>query len=367
MSVAKRKLAVASHILQIPPYTPGKPEDELVREFGLSRIVLMASNENFLGPSSLAISAMKRAVEKTNRYPDDGGVRLKQALSAKLKVPAGQIILGNGSTDLIELIVRTFVQPGQNCVTADHTFPMFRNAAAAVNAECIQVPVCRFQYDLERILHSLNPQTRILYIANPNNPTGTMIERSDLETFLREVPDDVLVIHDEAYCEYVTSPAYPDGVELLSRYPNLVALRTFSKIHGLAGIRIGYGISSEEVIATLNRIRAPFNTNSVSQAAGVAALQDQEHVKVSCETNFTERTLLEAELSKRDIEFVPSVANFVLLNIPASKRVYEGLLRTGHVVRWMKTFNNHEGIRVTIAGREENASFLAALDSMLIP
>lgn len=367
MSIAKKKFAVASHILQIPPYTPGKPEDELVREFGLSRIVLMASNENSLGPSSLAIAAMKRAVEKTHRYPDDGGFHLKHALSSKLNAPPGQIVLGNGSTDLIELIVRAFLQPGQNCVTADHTFPMFRNAAAAVNAECIQVPMRRFHHDLDRILHSMNKHTRILYIANPNNPTGTMIGRGDLETFLGQVPPDVLVVHDEAYCEYVSSPNYQSGVELLSRYPNLIALRTFSKIHGLAGIRIGYGISSEEVIATLNRIRSPFNTNSVSQAAGIAALQDQDHVKFSCQTNFAERNFLEAELSSRGIEFVPSVANFVLLNIPAGKRIFDGLLRTGHVVRWMKTFNNHEGIRVTVGRHEENASFLAALDSLLIP
>ena len=365
MSTTGFRFGVASHILQIDPYKPGKPEDELARELGLSRVFKMASNENCLGPSPLAVEAMKAAVEKTHRYPDGSGYALRQELSRKLKMPFPQIIPGNGSTDLVEIIAHTYLQPGDNCITADQTFVMYRIAAISVNAKCITIPVRNFSYDLDAMLGAINSRTRVIYIANPNNPTGTMIPRREFEAFLREVPPDVLVIHDEAYCEYVERTDYPNGLEYIDKHPNLVVLRTFSKIYGLAGIRIGYGISCEEIILNLNRVRSPFNTSSVAQAAAIAAINDNEHIRRSREHNRTERKFLETELLARNIPYVPSVTNFVLLNVPDCMRIYDALLHHGVIVRPMKSFNNQEGIRVTVGRHEENVAFLAALEKVL--
>lgn len=365
MSTTSYRFGVAPHILQIDPYKPGKPEDELVREMGLSRVIKMASNENCLGPSPLAVAAMKDALEKSHRYPDGSGFYLRQALSRKLNVPFSQIIPGNGSTDLVECLARTYLQPGDNSITADQTFVMYRIATLGVNAECITVPVKNFSYDLDGMLRAINERTRIIYIANPNNPTGTMIPRREFEAFLREVPPDVLVVHDEAYCEYVERDDYPNGLEYVEKHPNLVVLRTFSKIYGLAGIRIGYGVSCEEVILNLNRLRSPFNTSSLAQAAAIAALNDTEHLQRSREHNRSERKFLETELLARNIPYVPSVTNFVLLNVPDCMRIYDALLHHGLIARPMKSFNNQEGIRVTVGRHDENVAFIGALEKVL--
>jgi histidinol-phosphate aminotransferase len=364
MSTIETRFAVAPHILQIDPYKPGKSEDELIRELGLPKVYKMASNENCLGPSSLALDAMKTAAEKTHRYPDGSGYLLRKKLSTHLNVPMEQIILGNGSTDLVETIARAYLQPGDNTITADQTFVMYRIATIAVNGECRMIPVRQFSYDLEGILRAIDSRTRVIYIANPNNPTGTMLGSREFENFLREVPPDVLVVHDEAYREYVDGD-YPDSVDAARRNANLVLLRTFSKIYGLAGIRIGYGVSCEEIILNLNRLRSPFNTNSIAQAAAIAALDDTEHLRRSREHNRVERRFLETELKARHVPFVPSVTNFLLLTVPGCMRIYQAMLQQGIIARPMKSFNNQEGIRVTVGRHEENTAFLAALENAL--
>lgn len=365
MSTTIYRFGVAPHILQIDPYKPGKPEDELARELGLSRVFKMASNENCLGPSPMALEAIGKMLSKSHRYPDGSGYAFRRALSEKLNTPFAQIIPGNGSTDLVETIARTYLQPGDNTITADQTFVMYRIATIGADGKCITIPVREFSYDLSGILKAINERTRIIYIANPNNPTGTMIPKREFEAFLREVPPDVLVVHDEAYREYVERDDYPNGLDYLPNYPNLVVLRTFSKIYGLAGIRIGYGVSCEEVILNLNRLRSPFNTSSIAQAAAIAALDDEQHVTRSREHNRIERRFLETELKARNIPYVPSVTNFVLLNVPGCMQIYQAMLQHGVIVRPMKSFNNQEGIRVTIGTHEENVAFLRALEKSM--
>src|SRR5262245_36356415 len=242
------RLNVPSNILKIEPYLPGKPEEELMRELGLTHVIKMASNENCFGPSPAAMEAMKAALERVHRYPDGNGFYLKKALSEKLGVQSERIILGNGSTDLIEIIARTYLEAGSNTVTADQTFLMYRVVTVGMNAECKTVPLRDFTFNLPAILNAIDDHTKLVYIANPNNPTGTIVKRNDLESFLKQVSSKVLVVLDEAYFNYVDDQDYASGLEFLDQYENIIVLRTFSKIHGLAGIRIGYAIACDEII-----------------------------------------------------------------------------------------------------------------------
>jgi len=243
-----------------------------MRELGLHTVIKLASNENSLGPSPLAMKAIQEAAQRTNRYPDGSGYYLRQALSKKWNVSPSRIMLGNGSTDLVEIIARTYLQPQLNSITAKQTFLMYRLATLSMNATCIEIANRDYAYDLAGMLEAINGNTRIIFIANPNNPTGMMINKSEMESFLGNLPSRVLVVLDEAYFEYIERDDFPNGLEYLGQYSNLIVLRTFSKVYGLAGIRIGYAIASEDVIAQLNRIRSPFNTSVVAQAAGLAAL-----------------------------------------------------------------------------------------------
>ena len=365
MTTAGSRFIVPSNILKIEPYLPGKPEEELMRELGLNHVIKMASNENCFGPSPSAMEAMKTAVERVHRYPDGNGYYLRKALSEKLGVAFEHIILGNGSADLIEMIARTYLEPGSNTITADQTFLMYRNATLGMNAECKTITLQDFTFDLKAILKAVDARTRLIYIANPNNPTGTIVKRRVMESFLKQVPSGILVVLDEAYFDYVEDPEYASGLEFLDRYKNLIVLRTFSKIHGLAGIRIGYGIMCDEIIVNLNRIRAPFNTNSVAQAAALAALTDTDHIRLSRETNHLQREWLQDKLGALNVPFVPSVTNFVLLPLRDSERIFKELLIRGIIVRSMRSLSCDDGLRVTIGKPEENQAFLDSLQSIL--
>lgn len=364
MKTANR-FTVSPNIQQIQPYVPGKPEAELIRELGLTRVIKLASNENALGPSPAAVKAMSEMADKTNRYPDGGGYYLRQALSKKLNVPFSCLILGNGSTDLIELIARTYLEPHHNTIVADHTFLMYRIATLSMNAKCITVPVKNHVLDLDAMLKSVNDNTRILFVANPNNPTGTMIRKSEMTSFIRRVPPEVLIVLDEAYIDFVVDPEFPDGIQYLNKFPNVIVLRTFSKIYGLAGIRMGYGIAAEEIVENLNRLRSPFNTNVLAQAAAMAALEDQEHVEKSRNLIQEERAFLEKALNEMNIPFIPSVTNFIYLPLQDAVALYEKLLHEGVIVRPMQSFNLQEGLRVTIGTHDENVAFLQAMHKVL--
>lgn len=359
--MADYRFPIPPNILQIEPYKPGKPEEELMRELKLDRVIKLASNENCLGPSPMALQAMQQAALKSHRYPDGSGYYLRRALAKKLGVDFSQIILGNGSTDLVNIVARTYLESGDNTVTADQTFLMYKIATLTMNATCIAVPLRNYKCDLEAMAKAANSRTKIIYLANPNNPTGTMVTKSELENFLSIVPSGVLIVLDEAYFDYVEESDYPDGILFSKKFPNLIVLRTFSKVYGLAGIRIGYGIACAEIIENLNRVRSPFNTNLLAQSGALAALQDHEHVKNSRNSNREERRFLEEGLSRLGVPFVPSVANFILLPIEHATKIYEALLQQGIIVRPMNSFHLQEGLRVTIGRHEENVAFLDAL------
>ncbi len=365
MTENNSRLNVPSNILKIEPYLPGKPEEELMRELGLTHVIKMASNENCFGPSPAALEVMKTSLEKVHRYPDGNGYYLKKALSEKLGIQSGKIILGNGSTDLIEIIARTYLEPTSNTVTADQTFLMYRMVTVGMNAECKTVPLRDFTFDLPAILKAIDDHTLLVYIANPNNPTGTILKRNALESFLKQVPPRVLVVLDEAYFDYVEDPDYASGLEFLGQFENIIVLRTFSKIHGLAGIRIGYAIATEEIIKNLNRIRPPFNTSSVAQAAAIAALSDGNFINFSRQTNRVQRELLQNKLRELNIPFVPSATNFVLIPLPDAERIFKELLVRGIIVRSMRSLNCDDGLRVTIGKPEENQAFLEAFKIIL--
>jgi len=355
-------MPVPEHIRTIVPYSPGKPLDELERELGISGSIKLASNENPLGPSPRAVAAVKKTVADVNRYPDGSGYHLTQALAKKYGVEPSRIILGNGSNELIELSVRAFVQPGDQVVSADPSFVVYRMVTQAAGGANVVVPCREGRHDLDAMAERITPRTRIVFIANPNNPTGCMNTAAELDRFLGRVPDHVLVAMDEAYCEYVTHADYPDTLEQLGQGKNLLVLRTFSKIHGLAGLRIGYGIAAPEVVGTMNRVRQPFNTNALAQAGALAALGDYKHVEKSIAMNNEGKKFLCQSFERLNVTYLPTEANFVYFETQRDGReLYDALLRTGVIIRPM----GERHLRVTIGLPEENQRFITELEKIL--
>jgi len=359
-------IKVPDNIARIQPYVPGKPVEEVERELGLPDTVKLASNENPLGPSPLAVEAVRRETTGVNRYPDGSGYYLRQRLSALHGVPMDQIMLGNGSTELVEIFSRTFLGADGNAVMADQAFIMYRLAVLAVNGNAVLVPLSRMRHDLEAMAAHVDASTRLVFIANPNNPTGTYVTHEEVARLLERIPDDVLLVLDEAYREYVEAPDYPDSLRLLQTGRRVAILRTFSKIHGLAGLRLGYALTTPDVRAAAEKVRSPFNTSSVAQAAGLAALDDEAHVASSREHNTRELAYLQERLAARGVRFVPSVANFVLVDTGLDgDEVFSRLLHDGVIVRPMRAYNLPTCIRVSVGLRDENDRFLAALDRAL--
>jgi histidinol-phosphate aminotransferase len=355
-------IPVSENIKSISPYVPGKPIEELERELGISGSIKLASNENPLGPSPRAVNAIRKVLEGLNRYPDGSGFYLSQALAKQLDADINGIILGNGSNELIELAVRTFVQPGDEVVSADPSFVVYKmitQAAAGVN---VVVPCRDLRHDLDAMAERITPKTRLVFVANPNNPTGTMNTKTEMDHFLARVPDHVLVCVDEAYFEYVTRADYPDTLDYLREGRNVLALRTFSKIYGLAGLRIGYGISRPEIAETMNKVRQPFNTNSLGQVGALAALSDRKHVEKSVNLNNEGKQFLYKEFDRLGVTYVPTETNFILFESKrGSKELYDALLKKGVIIRPM----GPERLRVTIGLSEENKRFVAELETAL--
>ena len=355
-------IPVSENIKSISPYVPGKPIEELERELGISGSIKLASNENPLGPSPKAVTAIKRAVEGLNRYPDGSGFYLSQALAKQLGVDLAQVILGNGSNELIELAVRTFVQPGDEVVSADPSFVVYKMITQAAGGTNVIVPCRDLTHDLDAMAEALSPRTRLVFIANPNNPTGTMNTKTEMDRFMAKVPGHVLVCVDEAYFEYVTRADYPDSLDYLREGRNVLAFRTFSKIYGLAGLRIGYGITLPEVAELMNKVRQPFNTNTLAQAGALAALADRKHVKKSVTMNNEGKQLLYREFERLGITYVPTEANFILFETKLdSRELYASLLKKGVIIRPM----GPQRLRVTIGLPEENKRFAAELEAAL--
>ncbi|HXN73069.1 MAG TPA: histidinol-phosphate transaminase [Candidatus Acidoferrales bacterium] len=352
---------VPPYICELAPYVPGKPIDEVERELNM-HVIKLASNENPLGPSPLAVAAAQKALAGSNRYPDGSGFHLREALVKKHGVSVENIILGGGSTELIDLSARIALVPGDFGVTSYGSFPLYYIAIRATGASYLDIPMRDYHFDLQAIARDLPEEAKLIFLANPNNPTGTMFNADDLDAFLARVPDHMLVVLDEAYCDYVDDPNYSRSVDLVRGGRNLLVLRTFSKVYGLAGLRIGYGIGPAALLAEMNKIRGPFNTSGVAQAAGLAALGDSEHVHRSLESNRAGLKQLAAGLENLGIKFVPSVANFILVIIGTdAEPLVEELLKHGVIVRPMRWMGFPMAIRVTVGTHEENEKFLHAL------
>ena len=359
---------VPSYVASLTPYVPGKPIEEVERELGISGVAKLASNENALGPSPLALAAAREAAAKVHLYPDGSAYLLRQALAARLGVAFEEVFVGNGSNELIELMVRTFTCDGEEVLTSAGSFVAYRLAAQAHGRAFVEAPMrARFHYDLDALRARIGPRTKLIFLANPDNPTGTWFTQAELVPFLEAVPATTLVVLDEAYVEFVEAPGFPDALALRRRFPNLVVLRTFSKIYGLAGLRLGYGVARAELVGFLDRVRAPFNTSLVAQAAGLAALGDEEHVARSRALVREERPRLAAALAALGATVVPSQGNFVLADFPGTngKEVFDALLREGVVVRPVAGYGFPSAQRVTCGLRQENERVLAALAKVL--
>jgi len=353
---------VSENIKSISPYVPGKPVEELERELGISGSIKLASNENPLGPSPKAVAAIRKALEGLNRYPDGSGFYLSQALAKTYGVDIAQVILGNGSNELIELAVRTFVQPGDEVISADPSFVVYKMITQAAGGMNVIVPCKDMRHDLDAMAERITAKTKLVFIANPNNPTGTMNTKAEMDRFMAKVPDHVVVAVDEAYYEYVTRADYPDGLDYLRDGRNILSLRTFSKIYGLAGLRIGYGITTAEIAELMNKVRQPFNTNSLAQAGALAALADRKHVEKSVTLNNEGKQLLYREFDRMGIPYIPSETNFIMFETQFDgKDVYAGLLKTGVIIRPM----GPKKLRVTIGLPEENTRFVAELEKIV--
>jgi len=353
-------------ILHVPVYQPGKPIDDVKREFGLSEVIKLASNENPFGCSSYAKEAIKDQLDSLAIYPDGASLSLRWELADFLQVDPNQLIFGNGSDEVVLMISRAYLGEGTNTVMATPTFPQYRSNAIIDGAELIEVPLKNGVHDLEAMAAAINEQTRVVWVCNPNNPSGTIVTATELETFLQKVPPHVLVVLDEAYYEYVVDDAYPQTVPMLQQYPNLIILRTFSKIYGLAALRIGYGIAAVEIIDHLNHVREPFNTSSLAQAAARAALKDQAFVQKCRELNREGLKQLTDQFDEWGLDYYPSQTNFVLVNLKQdSDEVFRKLLSQGIIVRSGKALGFPGYQRITVGSAEQNAKILQALQEIV--
>ncbi|NLC01937.1 MAG: histidinol-phosphate transaminase [Pseudomonas formosensis] len=355
-------------VQKLSPYVPGKPVEELAREFGLdpASIVKLASNENPLGPAPSVLQAVQRALPELTRYPDGNGFTLKQALSERFGFELSRITLGNGSNDVLELIGRAFAMPGVEVVFSQHAFAVYPIVTQAVGATAVQVPARNWGHDLPAMAAAITPATRLVFIANPNNPTGTWFERAEFEAFMASVPEHVLVVLDEAYTEYVEPGEALNGFDYIERYPNLIVCRTLSKAYGLAALRVGYCISHPQVADVLNRVRQPFNVNSLALAAAVAALADESYLVESRQLNRDGMRQLEQGLNELGLQWIPSRGNFIAVDLGRDAGpVYQGLLRAGVIVRPVAGYEMPNHLRVSIGLREENQRFLEALAGVL--
>ncbi len=355
---------VPEHIRAIQPYKPGKPVEEVERELGISAIKL-ASNENPWGPSPKAVAAVREYLEDAGRYPEDTGFYLRRRLAEKHGVDMNDIIVGAGSSEILAMAFHSLIGPGDEVLTSEGSFVLYYLLTQGMGGRLVAMPLRDYRFDLDAMSERIGEKTRLILIANPNNPTGTMVGRSEVGRFMEKVPEHALVVFDEAYFEYVQDDDYPDSFEYLSSGRGVLILRTFSKAYGLAGFRVGYGIGQPDVVEILHKVRPPFNTPSVAQVAALAASDDQDHVRRSVGENRKELDFLAAEFEARNMPAVGSVANFVLVDvgIPAGE-AFERLMRLGVIVRPMHGAGFPTMVRVSVGTHDENEQFLSALDQV---
>jgi histidinol-phosphate aminotransferase len=354
------------HILGIAPYEPGKPIEELERELGIAHPIKLASNENPLAPSDRVQKAITAALASLNRYPDGSGFYLRQALAKRHGVSQDQVILGNGSNELIELLVRTFLKPGDEAVVPHPSFPFYPMIVQAAGGIRVMVMLKDHRLDLDAMARAITPLTKMVFIANPNNPTATIVTASEVEHFMSRLPPRTIVIFDEAYTEFSQGPDFPDTLGLVKEGRKVVVLRTFSKATSLAGLRVGYGVADADAVALMNRIRQPFNVNSLAQVAALAALDDEAHVLECVRMIEGGRHYLYDEFKRLGIAYVPSRANFILVDVGRSASdIYQKLLHEGVIVRPLTSFGMETALRVTVGTPEENRKLIKALRRVL--
>ena len=353
-------------ITELSPYQPGKPIEELERELGISDIVKLASNENPLGPSKTVTDGISDQLAELARYPDGSAYLLKNKLHEKLGIDPARITVGNGSNDVLELVARVFLGPGLEAIVSEHSFVVYPLATKSLGADLTVIPAKDFGQDLVATSGAIHENTRVVFIANPNNPTGTWIDRDTLTAFLDRVPSETLVVLDEAYAEYVEEPDYPNGLELVDQYDNLIVTRTFSKAYGLAGLRIGYSVSHPDIADLMNRVRQPFNVNLMSLAAALIALDDDEYLNQSVRLNAEGMKQLIDACSQMGLDYIPSVGNFLTIDFGRDAMpIYDALLHEGVIVRPIGVYGMPNHLRVTVGLPEENARFIDALQKVL--
>jgi len=360
---------VRKNILNFQPYIPGKPIDDVKREFNLKKVVKLASNENPLGPSPKAVSAIKKVLNKINIYPDGYCFELRKKVAATYNVGENQIIFGNGTDEIIELIGKTFLNPEDEIIVSEHAFIRYKMAGHLMGCKVIEVPMKNYKHDLNGMADAVTEKTKIIFIANPNNPTGTYNTKDEFENYFSGLLATCylpLTFIDEAYAEYVAEKDYPLGIDWLKKGLNVMFSRTFSKVYGLAGLRIGYGVASSAIMSYIERIRPPFNVSSVAQSGAIAALDDNQHIKKSKELVLHEKIYLYKELEKIGLEYISSAANFILINVKQNGQIiFEKLLRKGVIVRAMDEYGLKNFVRVTIGTPTENKKFIKEVTKII--
>lgn len=354
------------YVRDLVPYLPGKPVEELERELGITGAIKLASNENPLGASPKAIGALRDRLQEINWYPDGDSFYLKNELAAKLRLSSENLIVGNGSNDVIEIAARTFMKPGDEAIMGEFAFIVYPLVTKAIGAVAVLSPMPELVHDLEDMHSRISSKTKMIFIANPNNPTGTMVTKDEFEWFLEKVPEDIIILVDEAYFEYVESKQYPNSLDYHKTRASIITVRTFSKIYGLAGLRLGYGAASADIISYMNRVREPFNVNSLAQAAGISALSDTEHVINSREINKEGKYFLQSEFRKLGIKYFDSYTNFILIDLRADPTaIYNALLKEGVIVRPVGGYGLKTHLRISIGLMDENKRFIEALKKIV--
>ena len=358
-------IVVPSYIDKIVPYPPGKPIEELERELGISNSIKLASNENPFGPSPKALASIRKALGTIHRYPDGSGYYLRKRLAELNTVPIEGVLLGNGSDEILEMAVKAFMAQGDHAIVPTPTFLMYSNLVQTVGGEVIEVPLSSLKVDLDAVASAVTPKTKIIFLNNPNNPTGTAFFYNEFENFMNKVPSKILVILDEAYIEFVRDDNVARGINYIRTFPNLLMLRTFSKAYGLAGVRIGYGFTHPEIASTMNVVRQPFNANSLAQAGALGALEDDEFLQRTLEAVRSGVAFFYHALDKVGLEYIPTNTNFFLVKVGFARQVYEAMLRKGVIVRGMDSYGLKEYIRINVGLPEENERCMRALQEVM--
>ena len=364
--MGEEKTLLRKGILDLKPYIPGKPIEEVKRVLGLKEVIKLASNETSIGPSPLAVEAIKKEVENINLYPEGSSRLLREKIAHKLKIDKEMIIVGNGADNIIALVGSAFINEGDEIITGEITFPAYETITKIMGGKAIPVKFKDYTYNLEEIVHQINERTKLIFICNPNNPTGTIVNKEAVDKFMRQIPEDIVIVFDEAYYDYVEDKNYPDSLSYVLEGKNIIILRTFSKIAGIAGVRIGYGIAKPELIGYLRQVASPFPANRLAQVAAAASLDDEEHRRKVLRSNQEGKRYLYRELKKLGFFYVPTEANFVFIDLKEDAEViFEKLLKEGVIIRPGKTWGCPNFIRVTIGTINENRKFIQALKEVL--